>query len=864
MPKQPIAATFRDKVEEALKNFTDPRWLGEKSPLAVPFLLSRHLELANASPQARGRGLQSLLRKAAMHLADDPDLDERYRKLIQLYYFENKKADAVGEVLGLGNDAFHTSRKRAIASLTNALTRELQPALTTESPPKVNGALIDRTAAVERCWQALRTAQTVAVAGVVGSGKTTIGSVIAAKWGENAVFWHTIRPGFNDYLETLLFHLGYFLRTQGAPNLWLELTAAPGRVNLAVVSGLLRHAFDTEVKHPLLLCIDGADSLTATQNGEHAAILNLLAELRGHTAILLLGQPIGLDVDCSIQLDNLSLSATAQYLQQQHIALAADQLTKLHQFTDGNPLLLSLFCSLHHRGGLITEELSQIAKTSAMESLLGRIFQPLSTPERGLIMELAIVQDGAPTHAWVAPALEQSLHARQLLQTDGRGKIWLLPAFAATIEKLIPADKLLTLHERVAQQFATLGQFSTAAYHYVQANLAARAITLWRDYQQQEVNQGQASRALHIFRQALSQPLQPAVREQAILLCATLERTIGNSLRAQEDLKSILFKTPLLAVEADALAGEIANDHAEWEEAEQHFQHGIAHANQFVELQLVRLHKGFGWRFRGEGKLDLALQQAQFSGYELENFMGIVEDEYCNYPQAEAHYQAALTLAEQIEHTNGIAKTCNNLTRLYAKLGRFREARQCLSRSDHCYLKLGKRLALAENKQLCAVVYNLEGDYAAALDTGRAAFAALQEWNIQPNPLFTAYTNQAIAEAHFGVGNMEEAETYVQMVIATKDARLLPDAYRTYAEILYKKQAYPSALGYLENSIKHAQSSQDAYLEAYAWRVKGQVSAAMQNYTAMHDAFATAIQIFTALNLDWEAEKTEHLQATLL
>jgi tetratricopeptide (TPR) repeat protein len=165
--------------------------------------------------------------------------------------------------------------------------------------------------------------------------------------------------------------------------------------------------------------------------------------------------------------------------------------------------------------------------------------------------------------------------------------------------------------------------------------------------------------------------LSQAAREQVTLFCATLENLVGSPAKAQADLRSVLWQTPLLHLEADELGGVIANNLSQFEEAERHFARAMTSAETLVEARLAQIHKGLAWRHWREGNLDQAERELLRARYEVENLAGRVQASRGDYSEAANRYKEALAIAESIHNDDGMAKTCNNLFNLYVNWGRF-------------------------------------------------------------------------------------------------------------------------------------------------------------------------------------------------
>lgn len=856
MSSIPNSVTFYHTLEEVLKRYTDPQWLGAHSPLAAPYLLHHALPTRSAEKADRGRALQRLLQQAVGKL--NGKYAERFQQLLQEYYFDNRSVEAVCAKVGLARDAFHTSRKRAIDSLAAVLLQELQPALAPETPPHLPVILVERTTILHECETALRAGQTVLLMGSGGMGKTTLGSRLAHAWGSRQVCWFTIRPGLNDHLSSLLMQLGHFFRQQGAPALWQELIAAQGKVDLNIVLGLVRYTLQQARPQTLLLCIDEIDLLQPASAGDHAQFITFLQNVRGLLPLLLIGQRVALEADHYVTLQGLPPAAVKQWLVQQQIHLTTVERQQVYAYTQGNPHFIALFVTLHQVGEALPAVLQQLAATPSLEFLLGRILQRLGDVERGVLLELAVIQGVAPADIWQQAPMGGALPLlieRHLVQQDGQGAVWLLPAYRQLILAALPATKMTALHAKAAQQYARRGQYTTAAYHYIHAGQTEIAIRLWREFQEAEINGGQAYAARHLFRPLLTLTLRQEIAEELHLLCAHLEHIVGNLTQAQADLQALLWRTPLLTVEADELAGVIANDQGDFATAQNAFAHGIATAEGLLEVRLARMHKGLGWQHVLGKAWERAWQEAQLAAYEVENFKGYVQEESGVYAAAETHYLTALRLAQELQHGQGIAKTSANLSRLYGRLGRYTQAHDHLQQADEHYRRLGKTLAVAGCQLNRCFLYNLAGDHQAALATAQTVNGYLAERNMTTPRRLRGIIDQALAEANLGLDNLTAAAAYAQAVLATEEIGLFPDVYRTLAEIQLKAGNREAALPLISQAITTAQQNKDHYLEAYAWRAAAQIYHACHDLQRAQDAQGCAKALFTRLNLPHEITK---------
>jgi len=282
---------FNEQLKLALEHFTQPAWLGEHSPLAMPYFLGERLWRRTDAHTALGRGLafQGVLREAADILAGQDEDGKYAARLLDLSFFQAKILFDVLDILGIARSTYYRHLSKAIQRLGETLIQSINPVLHLESPASHAG-LIGRGEVSDACLQALRQGLSVSLVGSGGVGKTTLGATLAAELAPQPIFWLTLRPGLNDQVSSLLFSLGYFLHQQGASSLWLQLVAEGGKVDMRIAPGLLQHDFKRLNDAPALLCFDDIDLLRPAEVEEHARILAFLESLRGITPLLFMGQ----------------------------------------------------------------------------------------------------------------------------------------------------------------------------------------------------------------------------------------------------------------------------------------------------------------------------------------------------------------------------------------------------------------------------------------------------------------------------------------------------------------------------------------------------------------------------------------------
>ncbi|MEM7133052.1 MAG: hypothetical protein AAF702_42515 [Chloroflexota bacterium] len=857
VPSTSAQSQFVAAVEDALKHYSDSQWLGDFSPLASPYLLTNQLTIAKGSAHSRGEALQRLLAEAIDGIQGRNN--ERYQTILRAYYLDGGTVAQVGKLVGLAKNSFHLNRKAAIDGLAEVLVSRLHPALRLERPPTVF-RLLERDELLAQSTGLLGSAQTLALVGGGGIGKTVLGAMIAQKM-DRPIFWYTIRSGLTDQLENLFFALGLFFHEQGISSLWLEVVATNGRIGYEKGMSMVRFAL-AEMKQTPLLCFDDIDILQADKQPTHAQWISFVEGLHGLAPMLLMGQRVPIAADQYLQFQPLSLPASRELLLEtkrngETIRLQHGQLTHFYRQTQGNPRLLQL-CRSALGLKKDTVDLDEILRDSmSVDALLRRIVGQFGETEREVLTALCVYRNPAPAYVWQTkehgPGLLTLVNSH-LVQLDDRGGAMLVPVYGQRIYQDLPIGIRKHLHTMAADVRRTMGAYTAAAYHLIQAGQAEEAIWLWRGVQVQEIAQGQATAAGLLFRPLFEQQLRRATRETLTILCSDLERFSGNLKQAATDLEQTSIHTPILAIEAGELAGMIANDQSEFDHAEEVMQESLRLAEELLQSQVARIRKGLGWLHMRQRSLDKAEHELILAQYEIEKLRGKVAFERCEYDLAEVHYEQAQQLAESIQDQEAMAKTENDRAAIYLFRGEHQTCIGLLSTARKRYEKIGKTLAMAGTQITQAVAHNQSGDYQAALnllhDASKLIASSTSAVWLQ------ALIAQARAESYLGLNLLEQAEEQIQQAIELEEIDILPDAYRVYGEILLRREELENAEHALQRALALAEENADPYLCGYTWRALGMLNQKRRHVEGANQAFAQALDIFESINLPNEVERT--------
>jgi len=849
-------SSFAIEVEQALKRYQEALWLGEYSPLASPYFLGNRLPATAVEPNLRGQYLQQLLAEATNEL--NGRYAERYQTILREYYFHNQSVKEVCQLINLGHNSFHLNRHDAITALAESLIKQMNPALRLETPPQ-HGALRERVDILEQSLAAINEMRSVSLLGSSGQGKSVLGSSIASTSGR-AYFWYTIRRGLNDQLEALLFALGYFLHGCGSSTLWLEMVAEGSSLKPNRLTAVVRYALEQVTPVPLL-CIDEIDQLIPSEEANHVPIIRLLESLHGQAPLLLMGQQAALETDFFFMLSGLSIDATEEVLKEAGHQQQRAVVSRLHEYTQGNPRLLELSVMLLERGESVDQLLEALAAQPSVEFLLNRILQRLSDTERAIMMELAIFRRAAPEELWATVETRNALNqlsSLRLLFHDRQGGVALLPTYRALLVRRIPEGKRRQLHMLVATRRERYGDYTAVAYHLVAAAQEYEAIQLWYIHRQSQINQGQAQAARAIFREISGENLPAPGQETLALIRAELRHLTGDGHQSIEDIDSILWQTPLLTIEARVLQGQIANDQSEFHTVEAAFAEALEIGESIVATRLSTLHCVMGWRHLRERKISAAHEEAQRARYEVEQFEGEIQREIANYGTADQHFHAALQIAQQLDDAAAIARTANSLAVLYLFQGDWEQTKTYLQIATTHYEKLGKVIQLASIRINWAVAHNLAGEYDQALAAAQLAQLRLAHFGPIP-PRQEALILQAMAEANLGLGNLDKAAMYVQQVVDLEEMEVLTDAYCTLGQIQARRQQWDEAVELIQLSIRLAVNNQDTYYIGYGWRVLGQVLNDAGRVAEAGEALQNALIYFHELNLVKESTQVQEM-----
>lgn len=894
------ASTFIDHVKLALEFCGEPDLLAAHSPLATPYFLSSAIEADGSVALVHwGHVLCAEIDRTAALLWNgllpkersdvEAAIEEEMQNtrgsrydfwVLELNYFKRivrplprNQAEIYSDILHISRATHDRHLREAVERLGELLLQRLRPTVRLESPT-LRTALIGRETVRRSAWRALEEGKSVGLVGAGGVGKTTLGAWLAEQWVRSNVFWFTVRPHFNDRLPSLLFALGYFLHRHGASGLWLQLVADGGKLDDANLALGLALADIESLTQPPLICIDELDLLRADdpdrQNPHHAQILDFVSGLHHHAALLLIGQRALLESDLTLTLDKLSSVEISQWLQVHNIPYSSHDLAQLEMYTNGNPRLLTLCLALYQTlgDGELADTLVRLPHTPALAPIWERVRKRLQPLQRQLLNALSVFRDVAPRDAWqsqqlMANRLEEDaddpiarLIEHHLVQEDGTGGITLLPTLRTLLYDDLSAEARETLHVHAARICVTRGEITEAAYHLWQGNRAEAAVKLWYPQRQSQIERGFAGAALDIFAQISGSQLAPAQQRQLALLRAELYDFVGEPEKLVDNLASVEW--PSDAVESiDALhlwgVGLHAQGHVD--EAKEKLKRGIDVISHLFS-KYAQVHVRRGTIYMQERAMKDAWREAKMAQYHAEHLQGAIQDQLGNYGVAHEHHSAALALAEESGDIQAIARTQYHLGMIATRQHKFQKAFTYFNHAIDNYVSIGNRTQEMYVRSNMVACYLLTENYLTSIEQAEQALHFYERIN---SPYWIALNASNLAEAHFELGNLPEAEQFAFKTIEQEETDTFAYGLWVLARVRQAQDRPEEAKGLLAQAIQIADDNEDRWQVAYSRRTLGEVCADVGELDAARREFGAAITLFQQMEIEAEVEKTQQL-----
>jgi tetratricopeptide (TPR) repeat protein len=885
------AAAFNATLRTALEHYADAVWLGRNSVLATPYVLGRHLTsaAAAANPRVRGEVLQGLIRDSAaeqwpgplpataaglMRAANDERLQmgtdsPRYHFLLldvrylRQYHRPNSppiSVKAMPAFVSVSETRFFVHLEQAIEALSKLLLGRIEPSVRLEQPGPPP-ELVGRDAVLAAVLAELPGRRSVAISGVGGIGKSSLGAAVLAGWPAGAGLWYTFHTGLNDDLSSLLFSIGHFLNQHGRSTLWLQLLSGEGKLdNVAQALGFLRQDLELVAPDRPLFCFDEVDTLHTAEGvprrRSHIQLLEFLESLRGLVSLLLIGQRALVDTDAHYALPPLSRPEMEHLLATAGVQLNGRYLARLHRFTQGNPRLLILYIALHRSGEDLTDVI-ELPRAPSARPLFNRLWKRLDRHEQEVLTVLAAFRSEAPQDAWRhAPAPLNGLIERRLVTVDLAGGLALQPFFRELVWLDLAAAQREKAHQQAAAIRAERGQYTEAAYHYWQAADPETAVRLWYAHQDEETRRGQAGAAAEVFQNIPAEVLPPPARRQLRVIQNRLDLLEGRLERVASRMQHASWH-PDEEITADA--------YGQWATAARHLGQAEKAAARESEAiaTLARLANKIAQRYHAQGLTYIqmadvagARHQAQVAQYDVSSLLGVIEFLAGNYGEAQAHYQTALELARSADDPAKIAAVNYSLAMIAGRQGEMDRARQHAEEAILTFEKTGNRLSQESVRAELAGMYLNVRQFEQVIEPSERALRFFSGINHQR--WISSICNN-LAEAYLETGRLEKAKEYVHRVLQLEFPESRPNAMYTLGLIQQQEGDHKAAEAAFLEGIRVAQANSNRFLEAYLQRELGKLYCRLGEDGRAVEPLQTAAGLFEQMGLAREAAETREL-----
>lgn len=882
---------FERRVKQALKWYDDPARLGAESPLANPYFLGRALRdlPGPVTPQARGSVLCSAILASAGRLwhgplpatreemleaiaivRRDPD-DPRYSYVVlelrcfQRYVSPRRTSDIWEQphLLPGSKSQHYRDFDAAVKRLAPLLLDSLRPALRTEHPVAPD-TLYGYDRQLVQVVEALAAGRTVVLNGPGGAGKTSIGAAAVARLDDRPFFWHTIRPGFNDGVSSVLFAIGAFLHQHGTSNLWQYLVSANGMVgDLNLATALLRQDLAALSASLPVLCFDDMEMLAtgvlALPNTSHAQVLDLIDGLRGAAPLLIMSQrPLSIG-DLHLELAGLEVADIVRLWRDADRDLSEETARRLHTYTGGNPRLLTLILALRHESDeLIASDTGADAASSLLPAFQ-RLWRRLMPEERRALQRLSVYQGYAPEDVLEADVLE-SLARLRLLARDHEGGVAPLPALGRIVYDDLSPELREQLHGEAAIARLERGEYTAAAYHFAQSNQESRAVQIWFPQRQQAIARGEADAARQLFIAISRQRLADPERKALDMIRAELYKLSGQHEEGLYELEQSDWRDESEAgAKLWMLRGELQDALGYPDRALESYSEGLRVTTRLLG-QMAALHQRRGRLFQRRRDLRASWRESQYAEFDLNVLRGLVREEEGAYTVALDAYRRARDLAELLDNDSLRAQAERWIAALHGRLQQLDEAVTHARQAIAIYERLGDRVNLEQMHSNLAFIYVQTRQFRAALDVGARAYAFFV--NVR-DPYYAAVTGANLAEASFELGELDAALRYATEVLGFGNRFAAPYAHFTLGQVEMARSNPVAAVSHLTTSMQMAQQNDDPYMVAYALRALGQAHRALSDITAAKERLAAALALFQQLEMASEVETTRQLAISL-
>lgn len=784
----------------------------------------------------------------------------------------------------------------SLSAESRAASRLLPPPAP-ESPPD-SPSFVGRERELSDLASRLASDHLAIIAGMPGTGKTTLAAKHArgaAEAGQN-VFWHTFHS--SEGIETVVWRLAGYLASQGQSEIWHSLQRSQQSNAQPVPIKLLVDYLLQSIRGKG--CQIYLDDFHCVQDDPRTAVLldGLLVLVRDSELSLVIvsrQMPDFAEKDAVQQISGLDITAARQLLGQHGVVLPDSLEQDLYAHTEGNPELLTLAAESLISGRDPVALIGDLLQSDNVLRFLTTETDKGLTEDQRAVMSAVAVLLGHPGSREAIEHLQPVSNLRRILS--------FLTARYLLITTLEPKDKKYSEHSLVQEYYYDLlsrrerielhraagefyevveRDFLRAARHFERAGEPDRALRLAAENVWQIINRGEVKSLRELLDRLSSARLASQDRIELHLALGHACTVLGDSETARSSYEAVLAEAALplasphalrLRAEAHRGIGALLKDDAPVE-ALTWLRRGLEELAQAADANDVRqqragLNAELGFALINTGAFGEAIDALQqgltllppgahpLRAACLIN-LGIAHAEQGDSPAAQAYYQEALTMAEELgdrwrvtsaRHNTGVELEINGDWE--AAVGEYQAA---LATAD----QLGSARHQATVISSLGILRMKRGEYAeseAHLTRGLAVAEAASLRAYQVGALASR------ADLYLRQERMDEAGALLaqarEMAEEIEGRDQLPEIFRLIALLQVTEGDARQALLTIERSLALAREMDIQPEVGEGLRVKGQALAALGDESAM-----TCFAESAAVLKDYDPYEAARTQAT--
>nr|MBA3469910.1 tetratricopeptide repeat protein [Herpetosiphonaceae bacterium] len=227
---------------------------------------------------------------------------------------------------------------------------------------------------------------------------------------------------------------------------------------------------------------------------------------------------------------------------------------------------------------------------------------------------------------------------------------------------------------------------------------------------------------------------------------------------------------------------------------------------------------------------------------------------------ARHHNQRALAVAEQLQDTLRQARVHFNLATIAARGEESEAATLHFEQAMALYQAIGDQVRVELTRTNMGAFFVSTRRYHLAIAAARQALGFFERIQFAD---WVALNAINLSESYIALEDYGLAEQYASQVVALELTAHMPNVLTILGTIRLRQQAFGEAQTLLEEAIEIAQANTDPYIAAFAWRSMGEVHAAVHDQPKARAAFEQSLELFSALRLAPEVERTRALLEAL-